>query len=196
MKLTILQKQLAGIEELVIKGKVLAIDPSSGSQKSQPGYAIYEAGVLIDSGTIQVSHKNQLHSRLYYLAGCIRDQFDVPDILVTENISSVMNSNSGFMSKSMLPLQRAVGVVQSIFPCPCLEVAPATWRKYIPKDYVKSDENDAIMLGWAAIYEAGKNIKQEVIPSIGDRNIGGFQDEVSGDTKKRTGKDREKNNRR
>lgn len=196
MKLTILQKQLTGIEELVIKGKVLAIDPSSGSRNSQPGYAIYEAGTLVDSGIIQVNHKNQLHSRLFYLAGCIRDQFDTPDILVTENISSVMNSNSGFMSKNMVPLQRAVGVVQSIFECPCLEVAPATWRKYIPKDYVKSDENDAIMLGWAAIYEAGKNIKQEVIPSVGDRNLGGLLDEVSGDTKKRTGKDREKNNRR
>lgn len=188
MKLTILQKQLAGIEELVIKGKVLAIDPSSGSQKSQPGYSIYEAGVLIDSGTIQVNHKNQLHSRLFYLARCIREQFDTPDILVTENISSVMNNNAGFMSKNMVPLQRAVGVVQSIFECPCLEVAPATWRKYIPKDYVKSDENDAIMLGWAAIFEAGKNIKQEIIPSIGDRNLGGLLDVVQNKTKGRSGK--------
>lgn len=181
---------LSGKELTVMQGTLLAIDPSSGSRNSQPGYSLYQAGVLIDAGIIKLKVGSELHSRLFHLADSIRNDFSTPDILVTEAISSVMNPKQGFMSKQMVPLQRAVGVVQSCFDCPVLEVAPATWRKYITNNYVKSDTNDAILLGYTALMEAaqlrGEATFKVVLPPAIIKQIGGLADvQIKGKRSKR-----------
>jgi hypothetical protein len=158
--MSLLHEQLAGLEELITTGYVLAIDPSSGSANSQPGYAIYRGGVLGDYGIIKLTPRTKLASRLFYLGESIRNDFQKPDILVVERINSVFGNtkggNMGFMAKQMASLQRAVGVVQSCFEVPVIEVPPVTWRKYVKEDYKKTDEHDAVMLGFTAIIEAAQ----------------------------------------
>ena len=164
-----LHKQLQDHVETLRTGTLLAIDPSSGSQSSQPGYAIFKAWQLLDSGIIRIKPRAALSNRLFELADALRQDFDTPDILATEGISIIM-SGSGFAGPGMVSLQRAIGVVQSCFPVPCLEVAPVTWRKYIPSTYIKTDENDAIMIGTATFLEAGL---ESPVPSIYHEQLGG-----------------------
>lgn len=137
----------------IITGTVIAIDPSSGSRESMPGYAIFRAGELVDSGYIALQHNEDLRKRLHDLRRSLTEQFQVPDILVTENIPPVM-TGKGFFNRSMVSLQRAIGVVQSIWDVPCIEVAPITWRQNIPDDYRKTDETDAIMMALTVLKAA------------------------------------------
>jgi hypothetical protein len=137
----------------ILGGTVLAVDPSSGSRESMPGYAIFKAGELVDSGFIALEHNDDLHKRLFNLGRCLRDQFAAPDILVTENIPPVM-TGKGFFNRSMVSLQRAIGVVISSYNCPLIEVAPITWRQNIPDDYRKTDEADALMMSWTVLKAA------------------------------------------
>jgi hypothetical protein len=168
--MSLLHEQLNGFEEQVTTGYILAIDPSSGSANSQPGYAIFKGGVLQDYGIIQLTPRTKLASRLYYLADSIRKDFQKPDILVVERINSVFGNtkggNMGFMAKQMASLQRAVGVVQSCFEVPVIEVPPVTWRKYVKEDYKKTDEHDAVMLGYTAIIEAAQIAGLDTNPKL------------------------------
>jgi hypothetical protein len=157
-------------KDKLIGGNVLAIDPSSGSAKSQPGYAVWQAGELMDSGIIRIQPGGELSNRLFHLADSLRREFQTPDLLITEGISIIM-SGTGFSGPSMISLQRAIGVVQSCFDCPCLEVAPRTWRKYIPEGYIKTDENDAIMIGATPFLELDPTL--EPIPEIFWEQLGG-----------------------
>jgi Holliday junction resolvasome RuvABC endonuclease subunit len=148
---------------LILNGTVISVDPSSGSRDSLPGYAIFRAGQYIDSGVITMPVFSDLHKRLFYLGKCLREQIaavEKPDILVTENIPPVM-TGKGFFNRSMVSLQRAIGVVQSSFDMPCLEVAPITWRQNIPDDYRKTDEADAIMMAITVIKHATLLIGKE-----------------------------------
>ena len=144
----------------IFNGQILVIDPSSGSKNSQPGYAIYKYGILQDSGIIQIQYKTGLNNRLYQLSRSLREQFETPDILVTENIPPVIMGKSGspggFFNMSMLSLQKSIGVVISCFDCPLIEVAPVSWRRNIPEGYLKTDENDSIMMGFTVLKLASK----------------------------------------
>jgi len=168
--MSLLHEQMEGLEELMTTGYILAIDPSSGSANSQPGYAIYRNGALGDYGIIRLTARTKLASRLFYLAESIRNDFQKPDILVVERINSVFGNtnggNMGFMAKQMASLQRAVGVVQSCFEVPVIEVPPVTWRKYVKDSYVKTDEHDAVMLGYTAIIEAGQQAGLDINPKL------------------------------
>lgn len=144
--------QVKGSAKAILEGTLLSIDPSSGSRNSQPGYSLWNQGRLVDSGIINVPLKSDLNRRLFYLADCLRSSFSAPTVLATENIPPFM-SGKGF-HKSILSLQRAVGVIMSIWDVPLIEVAPASWRSKIPELYNKNDEADAIMIGWVTIQEA------------------------------------------
>jgi hypothetical protein len=151
-----MELQLRPHLDAILNGSILSIDPSSGSKNSQPGYAIYRAGQLVDSGFIAVKAGEALHKRLFYLGNCLREQFEKPDVVVTENIPPFFpkEGESRFFNMSIVSLQRAVGVVQAAFDVPVIEVAPITWRKNIPDNYRKTDEADAIMLGLTVIKSA------------------------------------------
>jgi len=140
----------------LLNGTVLAIDPSSGSQHSQPGYAIYKAGQLVDSGLVRIRSGDHISNRLYRLAKSLREDFEEPDLLVTENIPPFMGEGPGaaFATRNVISLHQSVGVIMSVWSVPVLQVSPRSWRSLIPDNYVKSDENDAIMLGWTAIHKA------------------------------------------
>lgn len=143
-------------------GSILAIDPSSGSVSSQPGYALYKDMKLVEAGHIRVTPKNSIHKRLWELRDSLMNDFETPDLLVTEHIgSSLWGSNN----QGALALQYSVGVIMSVFDCPLVKVSPLTWRKYIPDGYIKTDANDAIMLGYTAMLEAAQMRGHDLPPS-------------------------------
>lgn len=159
MRKTNLQKQAEKNLQALIEGHVLAIDPSSGSRDSMPGYAVFFKGQLLDSGLIEVARGRELNRKLFIIGETLRTQFEVPDILVVEHIPPFMRG-SGF-SKSIVSLQRAIGMIIGSIDRPLVEVPPITWHKLAPKDYTKTDEKDAVMIGYAAIWTACLLAKQE-----------------------------------
>lgn len=122
---------------------LLAIDPGTTSI----GWALYFNGKLENSGRVDLTRackRPDLLDRLETLMDSLSG-FDKPTVLAVENIGKGYTTH-----KSLL---WAVGViVVRLHPIWLLEVSPATWKKYRDKNYVKSDENDAILIG-KAIYE-------------------------------------------
>lgn len=140
----------------LLNGTVIAIDPSSGSANSQPGYAVYHCGQLKDSGLVRIRSGDHISNRLYRLSRSLLEEFEQPDLLVTENIPPFMGDGPGasFATRNVISLHQSVGVIMSVWPVPVVAVSPRSWRSLIPDNYVKSDENDAIMIGWTAIQVA------------------------------------------
>jgi Holliday junction resolvasome RuvABC endonuclease subunit len=143
-----IEEAIAPIKATILSGTLLAVDPSSGSKESMPGYSIFKAGQFVDSGVIRLQHRQSLAGRLYDLRESLQGDFkDLnPDVLIIENIPPFIASKNGFPNKSILSLHKAVGVTVSCFNCPIVEVAPISWRKYIPDGYLKTDESDSIMM--------------------------------------------------
>lgn len=150
---TQLEEDVAACLSPLLSGRVLAIDPSSGSAESQPGYAIFEGGNLVDSGYISIGKGDRISGRLYRLGRALREEFPQPDVLVTENIPPFMGrgDGGGFGTRAVIHLHQSIGVVMSIWDVPVVRVTPRTWQSMIPPLYQKTDEADAIMLGWASL---------------------------------------------
>ena len=147
-----IEEAINPVKATILSGTVLAVDPSSGSKESMPGYAIFKAGIFVDSGVIRIQHRQTLQQRLFDLRESLQNDFKdlAPDVLVVENIPPFIASKGGGAAfgatKSILSLHKAVGVTVSCFSCPLIEVSPISWRKYIPENYRKTDENDSIMM--------------------------------------------------
>ncbi len=126
---------------------MLAIDPSSGGS-SLPGYSIWESGSLCESGLITVQHHTCAHKRNREIAEIVQN-FGPHDILIIEQIRKI---NAGKYSILPVKLLWSCGVIGAAANAgEVIEIRPQVWRKYIPEGYFKSDMNDAVMLGWAAI---------------------------------------------
>lgn len=119
-----------------------------------PGYAVFVGGVLVDSGIIAVPTGRPLNVRLKYIADTLREKFLSPDVLVLEEIPP-------FRNKAAIVLFQAMGAVMAgVETREMLLVSPLTWHaladeKFGPGIYTKTDEKDAVMLGWAAFAAAG-----------------------------------------
>jgi hypothetical protein len=141
--------------KLILEGTMLCVDPSIGSNSSMPGYAIYSAGELVDSGTIRLPTSGNHTLRLYELSRSIREDFaDLTyDLLIVEEIPMVRYEKFGRSLQAQIPLHRAVGAVLGALPiATSMEVPPNTWRSFLDvAQYNKTDESDAVMLGWAAL---------------------------------------------
>lgn len=139
----------------ITKGYVLAIDPSSGSMNSSgsgswPGYAIYVAGELRESGVIELeSAGKDLPYRLQELAQVLRDEFERPDVLVVEKIAA--RRYGGGSANSHASLLKAVGVTLATPADTVIEVRPQQWRPLRHESWFKDDEQDAIALGHATL---------------------------------------------
>lgn len=140
--------------ETVLTGTILAVDPSTGSKSSRPGYAWFEKGKLIESGEIIVDIEANRSKRLYEIAATIREEFPCPDILAVEYIPPVSyrGTENRMNSVSLMALQKAIGAIMGAHPVEyLLEVPAASWKKYKPKNYVKTDEMDAVTIGLCII---------------------------------------------
>jgi hypothetical protein len=147
-------KRIEPIADIILTGKLLCIDPSTGSKSSVPGYAWYEKGKLVESGEILVDIGGDRNTRLSEISRCIREDFDKPDVLVVEYIPPITYKGGGNQMNniSIMALQKAVGAIIGARPVShFVEIPASSWRKYKPKDYIKSDVADAECIGLCAI---------------------------------------------
>jgi len=160
-----LDQAVSQYAERILNGPLLAIDPSSGSEKSQPGYAIYHRAQLVDSGLLNIKWGDAVHNRLYRLAKSLREEFEQPDLLITEHLAPFMGEGKGafFSTRNVISLHQSVGVIVSTWDVPVLAISPRSWQSVAPDNYLKSDENDAIMLGWTALHKSSLLLNQEFL---------------------------------
>jgi hypothetical protein len=148
-------KAYAEIEKysgLVLKGRVLSIDPSIGSTSSMPGWAVYDSGELIDSGIVTIEVSNDIPDRLQQLHFGIRKLMQTwePDILVYEDIPAQRHGGGNAVAHASL--LKATGAILSVpGPIGFIGLHPLTWKRHVRPDYRKSDENDAIAMGYIAV---------------------------------------------
>lgn len=155
-KISNTEKYIIKHKDLILNGHVLCIDPSSGSQSSLPGYAIYKQGKITESGLITLKVSNRINNKLYEINRTLREEFDKPDLLILEYIPSIIYRGSNLNRNSVMSLHKSIGAIISSFDCQMLEIPAVFWRKFTSEGYVKSDENDAIMLGKSAVLTALK----------------------------------------
>ena len=132
-------------------GTMLCLDPSCGSASSMPGYALYSAGELVDSGIIEVSgiHRD-LPYRLQDIARVLREDFPRPDVLVIEEIP--VRRFGGGSATAHASLLKAAGLMMGTVEAPLvIRVRPQVWRALRPDTWKKGDEQDAIALGYAVL---------------------------------------------
>lgn len=159
---TKIYKSVKEFYQEILTGTLISFDPSSGSSNSMPGYAIFTAGALVESGVIKLRPQDSKNVRLYSIAESIRAEFPKADVVAIENIPPVSYNRKGAMNGwALVSLQRAVGAIMSCFDCSYIEVAPASWQKYKFEGYNKSDEHDAICIGLACI-EIAKQVNEDL----------------------------------
>jgi hypothetical protein len=148
-----LAQEVGKFQEEVQKGYMLAIDPSSGSQGSLPGFAVFKAGRLVDAGTISLPRGTRhIGSRLFLLRDTLEKEFEKPDILAVEWIAPVFpGAKNAYFQKSASSLMKSVGAIMSVWDSPVVEPAPTTWHTMTPPNYEKNDTNDACMIGNAVL---------------------------------------------
>lgn len=149
----------------ILRGVMLVIDPSVGSGKSMPGYAVYSSGNLVESGEIRLNINQTQAERLKGLGKAIQAlslKWD-PDVLVIEEISHFAGASRGegfsFKQQNVTALQRAIGAViaSSNEKAQVVFCAPASWKHYVRETYVKGDAADAIEMGWI-VHQLAKHI--------------------------------------
>lgn len=170
-KKTKLYENVDKLKGPLVWGGVLAVDPSIGSSSSSPGWALYNGGQLIDSGTI---HTGGSHLELWQRARRLGDSISLlcqenkVDVLVYEDIPAT----SGFNQNAIASLLKAVGIVLACSKSShVLGIHPASWKNYVRPEYKKGDKEDAIEMGWVAI-ELAKYIESTTRNPDGDSGDG------------------------
>lgn len=153
-------QQIEHAAHYLVHGVVISIDPSVGSRSSMPGWAAWREGELQDSGILRLDVGAALHRRLRQLAREMRKVYDAyqPDVLVYEEIPAQRHGGNAANHASLL---KAVGVILSVPGPEVVGIYPVSWKKLVRPEYVKSDEADAIELGWVSIEEAKKILSRQ-----------------------------------
>lgn len=148
----------------ILNGTLLSIDPSIGSTKSSPGWALFVNGQLAGSGLVKIDKTLPRNKKLYELNRQLKEDFLTPDVVAVEDIPMVQFNRAVPMNANSLgTLQRAVGAISSAWNIDAfIEVHPASWQRWKPEDYVKSDEADAICIGLCVIGLA-KEIQDKLV---------------------------------
>lgn len=142
-------------QDLILDGRLLAIDPSSGSEGSACGYALYHGASLAESGVLCMDHKQSTDQRLQQLARQLSEKFyGKIDIIAIE-----------YLRGRMVPAQLhwAVGTTLASLAFPgtfYVEVPISTWKRYAKQipEYTKTDEWDAKIIGHSVIQLAREQI--------------------------------------
>lgn len=145
----------------LLNGVVVSIDPSIGSRSSQPGIAVYISGDLHYSGLLEIDPDGEQWTRLQRLNYLVRKAYQEwdPDVLVYEDIPS--QRHGGGNANSHASLLKAVGTILSISgPTGFIGLHPLTWKGRARHTYQKSDEADAIEIGWVAL-ELARELEEE-----------------------------------
>ena len=142
------QQNLQGIT----RGLVVVVDPSIGSSSSMPGWAVYREGHYVASGIFEINPTKPKPERLRSLGRQLLALYQKypPDVLVYEEIPA---QRHGFgNAEAHASLLKSLGVVLSVpGPAGYVGIAPISWKNQVRESYVKSDENDAVEMGWIII---------------------------------------------
>lgn len=142
--------QNAASKKAALKGTMFVIDPSSGGsskkgEKSVAGWAYFCEGKLVDSGTTEYPAEKVVFKRLKNVSDHWRSQENTYDLFVLEDIRGYRAQQS---------LIQACGVyITSIDFNEFFQVNVQTWKAVarLWGGYEKSDEQDAIYMGYATI---------------------------------------------
>lgn len=152
--------QLACIKHAHIleSGRVLAVDPSSGSSGSMPGFSFFKGATLIESGTFEIT-LGDIGRRLWSLTAGLKEAFPEIDLLIIEDLPPFMQTKgTTFRSKGTVNLHMSVGAIYGACGyAPVIGVPPIAWHadaRRLPFEYQKDDENDALMLALAVFNRA------------------------------------------
>jgi len=144
-------KALKAQKNKLLTGRILSIDPSSGSisratgERSQAGWAVFDKASLESSGIITITGYDKTQ-RLQDLANTLSTEFDEKfDLLIMENIW-------GYIAHQTL-VQACGAIIANTQTDMCIEINMKRWQGVANRlgGWTKSDENDAIYLGAAAM---------------------------------------------
>lgn len=151
-----LQKAIHFNRKPLLEGNVIAIDPSSGSRQSLPGYALFSKGRLVRSGVIEVPTKlmrglNYTPHRLQWISKQLGEMFpDTYDVLIMEGIHFKPNFKTNM--KSFQQLNQAIGAfLGGLRWNYIVNIYPWHWKELLSGVYDKQDALDAINIGMAVI---------------------------------------------
>ena len=134
--------------KLLVRGIVLAVDPSIGSKSSMPGFAIYSNGELLTSGTLRIDATMSQSARLKEVYRQLRNlskEYKV-DACVYEKVP--VSAHGGRSQVAHASLLMAVGVTLAAVDARVfVGIPPTSWKKYAREDYTKTDEADAVEIG-------------------------------------------------
>lgn len=160
--------KLKPYKDLILEGRMLAIDPSSGNKESRAGYALFDKGELLESGTIPVDNKLDTVSRLRQMANWTEAFVDCYGV----NVVAIEMLRAGVHTS----LRWAVAAFFiATDPCPIIEVPAVIWHRLAGKEYVKSDEKDAIEIGKTCIWQAEEWKKE---PKTGGTRLKGLGEQT------------------
>jgi hypothetical protein len=162
--------EIRNASEKLLSGVVLCIDPSIGSHSSMPGYAVYQAGELHQSGTITIDPDGTQWGRLQALARKVHQIILTfqPDVLIYEKVP--VSAHGGRSQVSHASLLMAVGAILSVpGPDHYVGMMPVSWKPLARESYIKSDEADAVEIGWVTIEEARKIQEKDPPRKYGSR---------------------------
>jgi len=132
----------------------IAIDPATGGKGSKAGYAVFIAGKLVTSGTLQCHERDPIHIRLNSMSEHLSD--------ICHRYGTCLLAIELLRGGRTTPTQLiwSVGsIISSVSYVDHVEVAVNIWKAYAGKDHVKSDESDAVVIGQSIIrlYEEVNN---------------------------------------
>lgn len=125
----------------IMKGKMVAIDPATGSS-SYLGYAYFDKGKLVEKGVINIPKSLPLFKRLQITHEELKNKFNPIDVLIIECLAGMKNDALKFVTGVTMV---SIEYEELIF------LKPRIWHIIRPPNYIKSDEDDAELIGLAAI---------------------------------------------
>jgi hypothetical protein len=164
------QESLLAHKNLLLSSRVLSIDPSSASSSSKPGWALWDRGILVEMGVLDIKSTLPLSTKLQMIRHLLQTEFPGIAAVLLEGISAVpvytkkqvagirhAGGQANFMTTIALQtLNKAVGVFIASWPIgtPVIEVPVMTWKSRVRKilgvtTLEKSDDTDAMYIGLA-----------------------------------------------
>jgi hypothetical protein len=134
---------------LILDGKMISIDPSSG-KSGVAGYAEFDGGYLVSYGVLSIPFSTQAYKRFQNLRKKIISDFDTDyKVLVIELLKG---RSRNYNVKPVL--KQAAAVTAASFNWEeCVHLAPMSWQAIAKRigGWVKDDAIDAVYQGYAAI---------------------------------------------
>jgi hypothetical protein len=135
----------------IIEGTMFVVDCSIGSMSSQPGWAIYQSGEYVSSGVLHIDPRGEKWTRLHELHRLLRNKSleAQPDICVFEQVPVTGHGRNQTSHASLL---YAVGVTMAAVQADAfIGLTPIVWKSRVRPGYVKSDERDALEMGYIMV---------------------------------------------